>query len=416
MEPHFSKPRLVAIDYIKGLGVIWFILGHMMMYWLDSTWMSIEGGLILIMDWLAVPMFTTITVLGTLISIEQKIKMGTQKGMFKRAILKAGYLLILGEIMNLMIEFTVNEKLGFWHLFGANMISVIALAQILTYGLYRLSTAQKLALLGFLTIFYMLILHLVLIWLGYDGSGIIPISSQTLVSLPQILYYLLFNLDAMMATWSWIICATLASVVFSKYATITGQRMLQKSKLGLPTTAMDRRLRFSTINLAYRGIILIFFSIISGGFLLTNGLGFSHNLFVSWNNLDAFQPFMVQGIPLFLFRNTPHDIFFDVGILCIVVASLIFISSIRKNRLPAQDTIKMLGRYSLTIFFYHHVVRWIDISIGFCFYLIIAPSILLIIILVMKVWVEKGEAIMTFEWLLIKYNQRLNRLKLLREP
>src|SRR5271157_3298786 len=73
--------RLVVIDYLKGIAVIWFTIGHNIIYWEDQTGRSLASIIALSLDWTGPGLFIAFTVFGTLISIRRRMITGNTRGM-----------------------------------------------------------------------------------------------------------------------------------------------------------------------------------------------------------------------------------------------------------------------------------------------------------------------------------------------
>ncbi len=326
--------------------------------------------------------------------------------MFKNALLKASFLLIVGEVLNLVINILNGGTFGIWHVFGANMITVVGLAQLLTYGLMKMSIRGRIVLVIALATSYPLLLAGCLHSMGYAGDGSLAVSAENLTSLPYILYYLLFYMDAMAPTMSWLIIATLASVLFVPYVNSYVNDVDDKHELDM--TKHSRHV----YQLATFGMVLLVLSILIGGFLLFSGLGMSAWLY-DWLVTDGpFRFYFLPGLPMFLVRHTPNYLVFNTGLLAIAFGLLqhrSFEVELEGKVLPGQTTISRLGKYSFSIFVYGHVFALIPIKLPLYWFAIIVGAIVIVIAILVNPWETRAKGIGSLEWLLVKYVAMLSK-------
>nr|MDO8117042.1 hypothetical protein [Candidatus Sigynarchaeota archaeon] len=409
-----GSDRIIAIDYLKGIAVIWFTLGHMMLYWQDGSWRTIVATCIIGLDWLTVNFFVAITVVGTMMSIYKKQETGKNKGMFISALEKSSFLLIVGEVLNVVIDLSNNYNWGVFHLFGANMISVIALAQLLTFGLVKISIRKKIVLLTLLSILYFILLKFSLDWLRYDGSGDLPVFGSDLTDPAYIFYFLLFFMDAMAPTMTWIIVAVLASIVFEHFSKLQASQDINGDFLGQrtkPNTDVESFRR----DLIVSGLVAIIIGVLAGGFILFRGIGPSADEYDYLVNDDPFRYYFLEGLPLIFIRHFPQYVFFNVGVLAIVFSAFVHHETISKKRFPLQKTIARAGRYSLTIFVAQHVLALIPLKISLVWYIVFAIPVILVVLIGIREWETRAKGKGTLEWFLSIYTYKISRLKLKRQ-
>lgn len=387
--------RLVAIDYLKGIAVIWFTIGHIMMDWEDHTWRSLASIIALSLDWTGPGLFIAFTVLGTMISIHRRTMTGKTHGMFKNACIKSSFLLIVGEILNLAINAMSGNSLGIWHLFGANMITDIALAQLLTFGLVKISIKLRSILLIILCVLYPILLVACLNGIGYDGSGSIVLNSTVLNNPAYLAYYLLFYMDAMSPTMSWLITAFLASILFegftSHYVTTIGKK---------PDIQEQKR---QAKKLIMVGCCTIVIAILASGFLIFRGLGMSGWEYDFLVTNDPFRFYTLSGLPLILVRHVPQCLVFNAGILMIAFGLLYYISVVQMKMLAWQVSLVRLGKYSFSIFLYGYAFALIPVKLPLYLFIPAGVVIIAMIIIVFRYWDTYAHCIGSIEWILGKY-------------
>nr|MDO8110773.1 hypothetical protein [Candidatus Sigynarchaeota archaeon] len=387
--------RITAIDYLKGIAVIWFTIGHAIMYWENGTWRSIAALAAFVMDWTGPGLFIAFTMLGTMISIKKRELTGNTRGMFKNAFIKSTFLLIVGECLNLVIEVTSGNAFGIWHVFGANMITVVGLAQIFTYGLVKISNNHRILLFFGLVIAYPVLLLSCLTQIGYDGSGALPVTATLLVTPAHIVYYLLFYMDAMAPTVSWLIVAVLASIIFEGYSTRFVNSSITKNNAR--DKGNDSR-RFALI-----GCVLVLLALAAGGFILTRGVGMSGWEYDFFVNDDPFRFYTLSGLPLIIVRHVPNYLVINMGILLIAFGLTRYLIDVKGYHLVGKDTIILLGKYSFSIFVYGHLLALIPIKLPLYTFVILVSGIIALILVLVKPWDRRAHGIASLEWLLVQY-------------
>ena len=391
-----AADRLVAIDYLKGIGVMWFTFGHNMIYWEDHTWRSLFSLLALTMDWTGPGLFIAFTVLGTLISIRRRMVAGNTQGMFKNALVKSSFLLIIGEILNAVINSMNSGSLGIWHIFGANMITDVALAQLLTYGLVKLTMKARSLLLVMLCILYPILLVTCLNGITYDpDAGYIVMTLSDLSKPAYIIYYLLFYLDAMSPTMSWLITAVLASILFELFT----NTYTSTSDMSFDIDAQKIQAR----KLILLGCLAIIIAILAGGFVLFRGLGMSGWEYDFLVTNDPLRFYTLSGLPLILVRHVPQCLIFNAGILVLVFGLLHYNAVVKQKRLIGQTSISHLGKYSFSLFIYGYVFGLVNIKIPFYIFFPLNVAIITAMIVLVNIWDAKAHGIGSIEWFYTKY-------------
>ncbi|MBN2150992.1 MAG: hypothetical protein JW839_06090 [Candidatus Lokiarchaeota archaeon] len=403
--------RIVAIDYLKGIGALWFTLGHMMLYFNDGSWLSIMAVAIIALDWLTVTMFLALTVVGTMMSIKQKEAAGTTKGMLVSAVKKSTFLLIVGTVMNISIELYNAEKLGPWVLLGANMIFVIALVQLFTFVLMRLGKVPRVALLAALLVLYPVLLNVTLQAIGFNGYGEVPVSQGELANPAYVAYYLLFHMDAMSPTFEWLITATIASLVFEGFAEHVAREGREGRVSGaLPGESGESR-KGAVKHLAAMGMVCISAAILIGGFVMIKGVGPSYSEYYFLSAADQYSFYSADGLPLFIVRHFPNYTAFNVGILAMVFAALYYRTEFRSKNLAFQDTFVVSGQLSFSIFVYGHAFYLLFLRLSVWQYLALCVPIGLLMLVGVKLWARRARGIGSLEWLMGVYITAIGSLQ-----
>ncbi|HME53687.1 MAG TPA: hypothetical protein VKM55_15780 [Candidatus Lokiarchaeia archaeon] len=402
--------RIIVLDYLKGIAAVWFTLGHTMMYYQDGSWETIMGISILLLDWLTICLYVTCTIIGTMLSIRQKEAAGNTHGMFKNAAKRSIYFFVVGEVFNIVIDATNKYKTGIWHVFGANMITVVACAQLFTYGLVKLDKRIRFFLAIALIILYPLFLDWCLAGITLTSDHQIIVSTSTLTTAPYIIYYLLFDMDAMMPTLSWLITAILTSVVFEEFIN-AHVKISMKTNVGQGSiNHRNKKLTNALANLACFGIIAIFCSVIIGDIILSPGVSSSATEYGWVTNNDAFKFYSLGGLPLFLIRHTPLYLVYNLGVFAVAFSALHFRNVVHEKKVLLQNSMTQFGKYSFSVFVYGEILNFIPIKINLLEYLVICVPFVVILFIAVNLWASRGKGIGSLEWGMNLYSRFLDRL------
>jgi hypothetical protein len=394
------------MDYMKGLAVLWFTCGHCMQFWAipSNTWDSPQALIALLLDWTGPALFVSVTVIGTMLSIRQKQLTGQTKGMFWNGFKKATFLIIVGEIMNVFINAinisTNGMNLGAWIIFGANMILVVGCAQIFTYGMMKLSWKARLALGILLIAIYPLLLDWCLPSLIINGSRQIATSASVLITPQYIVYYLLFYLDGMDPTISWLITTLLTGVIFSPFVEAHA-----RAATGLPG-GDDKAKARSVRSLLVLGGLAIAASVLGGSWLLNKGYAFAATLY-NWLVTPGYRLYFLPGLPLFLVRHCPNYLLFNLGLLAVSFGLLQRRAAAGKT-IFLQDWIANLGRFSFTLFLAGDLLLIKTLYLTWYQFSVVIAIVEVGYLLVTRLWAVKGRSIGSLEWLAQQYDKGLN--------
>ncbi len=403
-----SLSRISTFDFMKGLGAIYFTWGHATMYWRQDYYSSILATIYLATDWLGPTLFIVFTVIGTTISIRKRELQGNTKGMFKNGVKKAAILFVIGESMNIMIELMNPNKVGAWHVLGMNMITDIAIIQVLAYGLVKLSKKSKFLLLCAVLVIYPLLLNYCLVGTNYDYSGTIAVNSENLKSLPFVLYFVLFNFDAMSPMLGWLIIILVVSIIYDGFtsfiARLTSLPGDKQARLKAKITGL---MRYHNGRLILSGFALLGVAWVLSGPHLFEGIGMGNWIYGCVSRCDMFCPFPgLEGLPLFLLRHFPQNVLFNTGLVTIAFGLVNYVKYVKGIEPLLYSNIVALGQYSLTIFMVGHLLNLVG-QLPPLGYLIGEIIVLVPMILGFRALVEETRGVGSIEWVIALYSKAL---------
>ncbi|MCK4381297.1 MAG: DUF1624 domain-containing protein, partial [Candidatus Lokiarchaeota archaeon] len=105
--------RIASIDFVKGFAIVWIILAHVALSWLDRDWRYIYGLVFALLDVLGPSLFVFLSALSVIFSVRRK------KGVLPEKVIRNGILnrgiviMVLGVLMNPMSLLTAGEIVSF---------------------------------------------------------------------------------------------------------------------------------------------------------------------------------------------------------------------------------------------------------------------------------------------------------------
>ena len=391
--------------------MLWITFTHLGEYWDDNSWRVIWRTVFVTMDWVGPTIFISLSVIGTTISIMKRKCLGKTKGMMIPALKKSSYLFFIGTVLNLMIELLYGHGLGAWLFIGMNMITAVAFAQLLTYGLVQLKTMHKLVLLLMLIIIFPLLFNYSLTGIDYDGNGEISPTMSNLTSLPMILYYVLFHMASMISTFSWVICAVLTSLVFQDFIKFHVKAAFLQGTSEMVDKDLHGWRKYYWRRLVLLGIICILFTILYGGFMTFPGISFTRGVYEDLSRPGGlFQLLNLDGVPLFFYRHTPHYVLYNFGIFSIAFGLFYYIKDFKNKRFFGWDLTSKFGRYSFPIFIYSHGFALIPLRLSFLPFMVIFIPLLVGLLYFVRYWDKRWDGKLSLEWALGKYLYLLARI------
>ncbi len=417
LVPSIQKPaltlpvpdRIAALDWIKGFMMIWILYTHLGGYWTDGTWNSAWQAVWMFVDWIPVG-FVAFTVIGTMLSIKKKGNghVHVTRPMMVDALKKFSYFYIVGTIINAVANGMQGLHGGPWILLGMNIITAVAFAQLLVYGLIGLSQKQRIAFFFVLLASFMLLLPYCLNGLGWNGTDNIIMTGEKMVSAPAIVYFILFDMNSMMPTYGWLLATPLTMIVFDGIASYCAKKGSNgNSSPGDKKRQVEEHGRQAK-RLAISGLVLVVIAFLAGGFVLAPGIGGSMTTWANLTSDDPFRFWYLPGIPLIFYRFSPQYIVANVGIITMVFAAIYRTRD--KVWLPARAPTRMevFGKYTFSMFVYSHLFIYMPLRLSIVWFVAILLPLLVVLVLAVQVWDKRADGILSLEWVLKKYLTGLN--------
>ena len=392
--------RIASIDFVKGFAIVWIILAHVALSWLDRDWRYIYGLVFALLDVLGPSLFVFLSALSVIFSVRRK------KGVLPEKVIRNGILnrgiviMVLGVLMNPMSLLTAGEIVSFpANLWGWNIFMFIGFSQIASYYVLKLKRITR-AVIGTIIIYFSPWVREIL-YEGKEAGNLVFAFFHFIITspLPQvpILPFL---------------AVCFISTIFGEYLY---DAMIKGSKEAY--YELFRTFLIYGIILVIIGIFVIAprgvgLDIWESGLALQNPADYSSpgtivqseylhiDLLRIANQQDYYQ---FPGMPLFMIRCTAQNMFYNLGVAFILIAIFFYFIDIKKK---SNDVIKLLifyGKSSLSLFLIQYLFLPLYIGqfpitlfpivwVGYCGFLG----------LLMYIWLKYFEGVGTPEWLMRK--------------
>lgn len=370
---------LVTIDVMKGISLIAMLFMHFA-HWRSAEWQALMQFVWYITDFFGPMMFVTISAVASMVSYYSQIVGKKVTPYSRRKLLRVSFLFIYGEIFNLFAYW----YMGIYHVVAWNAITLIALFSLLIPLMLRIQKGVRVVIIAILAAAYFPLVQ----WsMGAINSLGIDINAITLGDLQDprtIVYWIFFNHAFMTPIFSWLIIPLLTSVIFEDFVIAWNANNREKVRSELK-------------KIGYAGAILIIIGVATGFWLAPD-----YNLRV-FNHLKAGDLYFIwpfpQGLFVFLIRDTPQYMFYNLGIIFVLFSIIGSWQLVRRRTLFLEAKIVNLGRYSLSVYTLSFLGFIIPLQLSLLMFLAIACPLLVLIILIFWFLNKKFKGIGTLEWL-----------------
>ena len=346
---NLASKRVASIDFVKGLAMVFIILAHSALSWLDKDWRYIYGLVFAFLDVLGPSLFVFLSALSVIFSVKRK------KGLLPEKVIRNGILtrgvviIVIGVLFNPMSLYTSGVAVPFpANLWGWNILMFIGFSQIFSYYVLKFSKLTR-AVIGAIIIYFSPWIREILY--EFKDTNVVVLILHFIITspLPQvpILPYL---------------SVCFISTIFGEYiydAMIKGTKEVYYR--------LFRIFTYYGIALVLIGIFIIVprgvaFDIWEPGWVFLNPApppyhsapGFiveSEYLHIDLLRIANQQDYSYfPGMPVYMIRCTAQNMFYNLGVGFLLIAVCFYFIDI-KNK--SNDVIKMVifyGKTSLSLF------------------------------------------------------------------
>ena len=382
--------RINTLDFMRGVSMFFVFYTHFAINWNTSDWTSWCLFQWTVLDFMGITSFTGLSVLGTMIACFKRKEKGDLRLLPASTLLRALYLFILGQFLNIAAQWYMGVDL----IFASNILFAIAIFSILTPLILKLNYKTRFLFAGAIIILYYPFLNWAFSGLTEAGITALQITLANMGDPRVVVYYFLFDHAMMTPLFPWLIIPFFMTTIFESLIKALNHGDFQ---------VISHELK----KIAVIGALIIACSI-AVGFPLTRGY--------SWWEVDQlttpgfFFTWPIHAVPLFYDRNTINMIVFNIGSFCIVFFMIGYVQLIWKKRFPWEDKMANFGRLSLTGFMLSelaYALGFIKLPL-FLFYAIFIPLFILIVN-AFWYWSNTLKGKFTLEWLSVIFVSIISR-------
>jgi len=392
IKDYASPRRIQSIDFVKGFAIVFIILAHIAMSWLDAESRYIYGILYSLLDILGPSLFVFLSALSVIFSIKRKEGILPQKIIRNRIFTRGFVMIILGVLTNLVgVDLTTGNVVVI--IFGWNIITFIGFSQIFSFYILKLSKSRRI-IIGLLIIILSPVLR-ALLYEGKEAGNLIFIFFHYIITSPTPHLTLL--------PW---ISISFISTIFGEYIFEAMNKGTKDAYIGL------FRIFFIW------GIILVLIGIFvpfpTGLNLMDWQPGWSlqtlssvelseypHIELLSIANNQTL--FVIPGMPNFLLRGTSANMFYNQGTALFIISIFFYFIDIKNKSNNFTNMLIYYGKVSLSLFLLHFVFIPIFIAqFGIVLFLIIGISYIGFMGFFMYLWMEYAKGVGSPEWLMVQ--------------
>jgi len=374
--------KLKSIESVKGFSILIILLSNSINYWLvfGDELKDIYGLIIVILEVIGPSLY--IFVVSFSISFTLNKKMGTyhEKKNRNKILKQALFLILLGSLYNIILNPSLAFPINLW---GWNILVFLGFSQIICFLAYKLVRWARLVI-G-LNIIFLTYGIRELLFIGKDTNVIIEVIHFIVVS-PFPNYSLLP-----------FVSISFFSTVFGEF--IFESVTLNSNKANLHST--ESIIKYSLV-LLICGLLLPFTDI--GPIVGADNFNPSKYPFLeAVPILKAHNILYIPGLPLFLLKGTPSNLFFLMGLALLIIAIFYYYSDVLHKNGKILRILNIFGRHSITIFF----VQFLFILILYqkTTLLLFFPFIILYIAILgvlFFLWQKNGKSILSLDWMMDK--------------
>ncbi|MHA1476812.1 MAG: hypothetical protein ACTSPU_01320 [Promethearchaeota archaeon] len=374
--------KLKSIEIVKGFSILIILFSNSINYWLvfGDELKEIYGFIITILEVIGPLLY--IFVGSFSISFTLNKKMGTyhEKKNRNKILKQALFLILLGSLYNIILNPNSEFPINLW---GWNILVFLGFSQIICYLAYKLVRWARLVI-G-LSVILLTPGIRELLFIGKDTNLFIEVIHFMVVS-PFPNYSLLpFASISLFST-------VFGELIFESIA-------LNSNKANLHST--QSIIKYGLV-LLICGLLLPFMDI---GLVVTAD-NFNPSMYPFLETvpiLTAHNVLYIPGLPLFLLKGTPSNLFLSMGLALLIIAIFFYYSDILHKNGKICRILNIYGSHSITIFF-----------VQFLFLLILYQKIILLLFfpfiiiyiailgMLFFLWQKNGKSILSLDWMMGK--------------
>jgi hypothetical protein len=371
----------VTIDTLKGISILVILYIHVGNVWCAPDFISLMKFQWYIVDFIGPAMFLTLSVIGNMASSVGQNTPGKAPPVPRRRLLRVSFLLIYGEIINLLTAW----RQGIYHVTAWNVITTIAVFTLLMPYILRLPKAARIAILVVIVVTYYPFMQWAIADIFPHGVSL-GTTTETMLRDPRtFVYWLLFYSDMMTPVYSWLVIPISASLIFDKVVALNKPEAKDK-------------IRSELKKIAVIGVCLVVGSLLASIQVIPE---YNTAFFESLTRPSPYFTWPIPGgLPPFLVRHVPQYLFYCLGTECLLFSTIGWIQLVKGKKLPFEGKINNLGKLSVTVFALSFVLSMLPLDLPFAFFFIAIIPMLLLVTAWCWIWTRRFNRKGTIEWMM----------------
>jgi uncharacterized membrane protein len=394
-----TSKRIASIDFVKGFAIVWIILAHIALFWLDNDWRYVYGLLFAFLDVFGPSLFVFLSALSVVFSYRRKEGKMSEKAIRNGILTRGIVIIIIGVLFNPLSQLTSSVGVPFpANLWGWNILMFIGFSQIFSYYAIKFNRITR-AVIGIIIIYLSPWIRELLFEFKDENIGVYILHFIITSPLPQvpILPYL---------------AVCFMSTIFGEFlyeAMIKGTKEAYYKLFRIFTIYGIAFVLVGIFIIVPRGVTFNIWDfgltrVIPGIESTSTTLVQSEYLHLELLEIANQQTYYQFGaMPIFMIRGTAHNMFYNLGVAFLLIAICFYFIDIKKK---SNDFIKMVlfyGKVSLSLFIIQFLflplytgqfslMFGITIGLGYCG----------LLGFLMYIWLKYFNGVGTPEWIMRK--------------
>ena len=391
--------RIASIDFVKGFALVWIILAHGGVSWLDRDWIYVYGLVFAFMDVLGPSLFVFLSALSVVFSLKRKKQLVSPKAVRNGIFLRGGVIIIIGMLFNPMSLMTSGIAVPFpANLWGWNILMFIGFSQIFSYYIIKLSKSAR-AIIGVLIIYFSPWIRELLYEFKDINIGVFIlhfILSSPLPQVPVLPFLAVCFMSTIFGEFLYEAMIKGTKKAYYKLFRVFAIYGILFTLLGIFIIAP----RGVTFNIWETGLARVISGTSSMPGVIVRSEYLHIDLLQIANQQDYYQ---FAAMPIFMVRCSAQNMFYNLGVAFLLIAICFYFIDI-KNK--TNDVIKLVlfyGKTSLSLFLIQYLfLPLYSGQFSIIFYPIIWVGYCGFLGLLMYIWLKYFSGVGTPEWIVRK--------------
>jgi len=374
--------KLRSIEIVKGFSILMILLSNSINYCLafGDELKDIYGFVITILEIIGPSLYIFVGSFSISLTLNKKMGTYPEKTYRNKILKQAFFLILLGSLYNIILNSNLPYPINLW---GWNILIFLGFSQLICYLAYKLVRWAR------------LVIGLSVIFLTPGFRELLFFSKDTNVVM-EVIHFIIVS---PFPNYSLLPYASISffSTVFGEF--IFDSIVLNSERANLHST--QSLIRYSLVLLAC-GLLLPFIDI----GLTVGAYNFNPTKYPFLEAvpiLKAHDILYISGLPLFLLKGTPSNLFLLMGLSLLIITIFYYYSDILHKNGKICRILNLYGRFTITIFFAQflfilYLYQKITLLLFFpCLILFIA-----ILGLIFYLWQKNGKLVFSLDWIVDK--------------